>query len=281
MRAGEQGYAMVAAVAGMALFSIVSLTLVESMDTRIAVASAELGQAKASAAADAGIALALDGLLVADRANRWSIDGRTRVIRFDDALLQVRVEDERGKVPVNLLDDEFAQNLVDVIGLGISNRGRIVADSLLDWIDEDDVERPYGAEDAFYRSKGIRPRNGPLQSIDELGTIRGFDAAILDRLRPIITVHFGVGSFDSRFAQPLAIAVMQGGGLDNPAVIDRQRELDGQRPAIELGDDINLIGRPLMVVVQADRPDGSKAERRMVIELTGSKQRPYIVRWFQ
>jgi len=279
-RRGEQGYAVVAAVAGIAVFAMMAVTLVQSSRTTLTVAAAEVGQAKAAAAADAGCALALDGLLARDRANRWSIDGRVRTVSFDDTLLRIHIEDERGKVPLNLLDEETAERLVESAGLGVGERARIAEESLLDWTDNDEDPRPSGAENDYYRARGIRPPNGPLESVDELSQIRGFDPAVVERIRSFVTVNFGIGGFDARFAQPQAIGVMLGGGRDSPAVIARQRELNGQRVAIELGENIDLTGRPLTIVVEATRIDGARAVRRMVIELTGSDVRPYIVRSF-
>lgn len=271
---------MVAAVAGIAVFAMMALALVQSNQSEIVQVSAEVGQAKAAAAADAGLAIALNGLLAKDRANRWSIDGRQRKASFDGATLQIRIEDERGKVPVNLLDDELAARLMEAIGLGFGSSSRIAADSLVDWIDDDEEPRPDGAEVEYYRPKGIRPRNGPLQSIEELAQVRGFDRAMVERMKPFVTVNFGVGSFDARFAHPRAIGVMLEGGADSPVAINRQRELDGQRTAIELGEAIDLVGRPLMISVEATRPEGARAKRQMIVELTGSDARPYVVRAF-
>ncbi len=277
----EAGYATVAAVAGIAVFALMALTLIEASQSEVGTIAAEAGQARAAAAADAGFALALDGLLVKDRANRWSLDGRTRELRFGDARLQLWVEDERGKVPLNLLDEQTAARLVEAAGLGTGEPARIAAESLLDWTDEDEEPRRTGAESDYYRAHGIRPPNGALQSVDELSQIRGFDAATIKRMRPYVTVHFGGGSFEARFAHPAAIGVMLDGGRDSPQAIGRQRELDGQRAAVELGDALDLTGRPLMIVVEASLPGGARAVRRTVIELTGSEARPYVVRSFE
>lgn len=271
---------MVAAVAGMAVFAALAMVLVQSSRSAIVTAVAEVGQARAAAAADAGVALALNGLLIGDRANRWSIDGRTRVLRFEDTTLRIRIEDERGKVPLGLLDEDTAPRLIAAAGVGNSEAERIATDSLLDWTDDDDDPRNDGAESAWYERRSIRPRNGPLQSIDELVAVRGFNAAAVDRVRSFVTVNFGTGGFDARFAQPRAIGIMLAGGEDSPLAIARERELAGQRVAIEIGDDLDLTGRPLMIVVEAARADGSRAARRVVIELTGSRVRPYVVRSF-
>lgn len=274
----EDGYAMVAAVAGIAVFAIMALTLIETGQADIRAVAAEAGQARAAAAADAGFALALDGLLVKDRANRWSLDGRTRELQFGEARLQVRVEDERGKVPLNLLDEQTAARLMETAGLGIGERAQIAAESLLDWVDDDEEPRSNGAENGYYRARGIRPRNGPLQSVDELAQIRGIDPAAIKQIKPYVTVNFGNSGFDAQFAQPAAIGVMLEGGRDSPQAISRQRELDGQRTAIELGDALDLTGRPLLIVVEATLPAGGHVVQRTVIELTGSQIRPYVVR---
>lgn len=277
-RTGERGYASIAAIIMVAVLALVASTTIDRARSRIEVVRADLEQAKVAAAADAGFAMALDGLLVADRAGRWSIDGRDRSFDFDGARLVVSVEDERGKVPLNLLDDLYAQRLVEVLGLGSGLPGRIAAQSLIDWTDSDEDPHPNGAETEWYRNRGIRPRNAPLQSIDELATVRGFDAATIARMRSFVTVNFGAGGFDARYAMPDAMAVMLDGGDGNPLVIQRRRELGGQREAIELGAPVDLVGRPLTIVVDVRRPGGAHLVRRTVIELTGATARPYVVR---
>ena len=54
-------------------------------------------------------------------------------------------------------------------------------DALLDWLDGDDQPRPRGAEREFYlsRKKPYRPKNGPLDSLDELLLIKGMEPSFL------------------------------------------------------------------------------------------------------
>ena len=44
------------------------------------------------------------------------------------------------------------------------------ADAILDWIDEDEEARPFGAEAEYYNAlaTSYSPANGPLQSVEEL-----------------------------------------------------------------------------------------------------------------
>ena len=276
----ERGYAMVAAVASIGVFAALSLSLLSASKLAVVDVAAEQGAMQAGAAANAGLAMALSGLLSDDVADRWSIDGRDRALRYHDARLTIRIEDERGKVPLNLLDETLATRLLEVAGLS-GDRLEIARDSLLDWIDDDEEARPFGAEEAYYVPRGYYPPNGPLQSLAELGAVRGFDPALIARIAPMATVNFGFASFDPRYAHPRAIDVMSGSGTDGPASIARERELAGQRPAIELADAAEMIARPITIVSLAVLPGGARAERRMVVELTGSKERPYAVRAYE
>lgn len=72
-----------------------------------------------------------------------------------------------------------------------------LAESLLDYLDEDDVRLKGGSEDDAYqrRTPPGRPANRPLLSVDELRVVEGFDAALVEALRPYVTVFpYGRGS---------------------------------------------------------------------------------------
>lgn len=275
----ERGYAMVAAVAAIALFALIAASMVQRTGSGVERVQATTDRARLGAAADTALAMALSGLLNPDRAFRWSIDGRDRPLDIDGLRATVRIEDERGKVPLALLDEELAEHVVAVLGLS-GERAAVARDSLLDWIDQDDDPRPDGAESVYYAPQGIAPRNGIPHSFDELTRVRGFDARLTGQLARFATLHFGSGPFDARYAQPLAIDVMQGGGIAGPASIARQRELAGQRPAIELDADTDLAGRSLSIIAQVRGANGARARRAMVVELTGAQERPYIVRTY-
>ncbi|MGI9376969.1 MAG: general secretion pathway protein GspK [Tsuneonella suprasediminis] len=278
MREGEDGYALIAAVASIGVFAAMALTVLSATRTEIDEAAAEQGQLQAGAAADAGVALALSGLMASDVTQRWSLDGREHQLGFDGARLRIRIEDERGKVPISTLDEHMATRLLEEVGLE-GDRLLIARDSLLDWTDGDDDARPFGAESPYYEAAGIRPANGFLGSIEELGSVRGFDAALVERIRPFATAYTARAGFDPKFAHPMALAVMEKGGAGgSPAAIDRARERSGQRTALGFTDAADIEGRPLTIIVEARLPDGARATRRVVAQITGQPDRPYLVR---
>lgn len=279
-RAGEAGYALVAAVASIAVFAAMALAIMASARMGLEDTSADQDQMRAIAAADAGIALALSRLLAADVTQRWSIDGGTRAQRFDTARLRITVEDEQGKVPVGLLNEAQATRLLEQAGL-TGDRLLIARDSLLDWTDDDTQKRPFGAEEPYYHAAGLFPPGGQIGSIDELALVRGFDARIIDRIRPYVTTYTLRSGFDAQFADPRALAVMDKGGKDGPAAIERARELAGQRTALSFSNAPSLVDRPISIAVEATLPNGARAVRTMVVDLTGRSDRPYVVRGYE
>jgi general secretion pathway protein K len=271
----EDGYALLAAVAAIAIFATLALGLVAKLQGSLLLVGAEIERARAEAAAEAGVAVAIANMIGDDRAFRWALDGRPRTMNFAGSRLTIRLIDQRGKVPLLALDEDQVRKLFELLDVP-PEQIEVVTDSYLDWTDDDDEPRTNGAEFAYYARRRIRPPNGPPQSFEELALVRGFDAGLLERLRSVATLHFGNGGFDPRHADPVAIALLSEGGENAPELLARQRELAGQRVAIEL-DDANVAGRTVEVLVDAVTGAGGQSHQRRLVELTGSPSRPYAI----
>ncbi|MEP9360937.1 hypothetical protein [Sphingomonas sp. KR3-1] len=277
---GEDGYALVAAVASIAVFATMALVVLDATRMGLEDAGAEQAQMQAVAAADAGIALALSRVLDVDDPQRWPADGAVHALRFGEADLRIAVRDERGKVPLGLLDEPQATKLLEQAGLG-GEQLLIARDSLLDWIDDDELKRPFGAEEPYYRAAGLRPPGGLLSSIGELALVRGIDPVTVARIRPYVTTFTVRSGFDAHYADPRALAVMDAGGEDGPAAIERARELGGQRTALAFANTPSLVDRPVSIEVLATLPGGGRAARTLVVEFTGNPGQPYLVRAYE
>lgn len=84
--------------------------------------------------------------------------------------------DESAKLNLNAvlnhgLDEQQARRML----LGLPGMTHAIADAILDWIDDDDVPRHYGAENEYYTRlpAPYRARNGTLDSLSELLRVRG------------------------------------------------------------------------------------------------------------
>jgi len=274
----EGGYVLLAAVLAMAAFSLIALEVLAGARGWDAEAAAEIQHARLDAAAQAGVAAAVHGLGAEFAADRWGIDGRPRRMDFNGVSLTIYVEDERGKIPINELNEDQVRTLFSAAGVD-GDRLDTLVDSFEDWTSADEQVSPHGAGAAYYQPYGIKPRNGKLATVDELIHIRGMDEALFSRIAPSLTVNFGQsGGFSPETAQPFAIKVMVGNGEDTPEVIEREREAEGERTAIDETADESLIGRTLTIRVVATDGAHGRLERSQIVELTGDPVQPYWIR---
>lgn len=90
--------------------------------------------------------------------------------------------DESGRLNLNrLLSFELDETQTREMLMYLPNMTEEVADAILDWIDDDEILRPYGAESDYYTSLDppYESRNGALESIDELLQVAGVTADLL------------------------------------------------------------------------------------------------------
>jgi type II secretory pathway component PulK len=273
---GEQGYALIAAVAAIAVFAGLALAITTATRISIASGDGDMARARADAAADAGVAIVVQGLIAGDEDTLALVGGRQRQLDFAGTRLTIRVTDERGKIPLNHIEDDTVTQLLEQAGLA-GDQLAIARDSLLDWLDYDDLPRANGAETQYYARLGIAPRNGGLLSVDELARVRGFTPLLVDQLRPYVTVDNDALPFDPSHAQPQALAVMSTAGGNWPEVIERQREADGEQTAFAATRPAAIQGHPLTIAVDADVGGGGHAHHEVVVEVTGKPGQPYLI----
>jgi general secretion pathway protein K len=274
----ERGYAMIAAIVGVAAFGFIAFELLAQNRGVIAEVRGEAEQAKLSAACSAGFYAAISGLATADVTQRWGIDGRARVVQFGDMTLTITVEDERGKIPLNGIIEEEVRDLFRAVGVS-GQRLDTLADSFEDWEDTDNTPRPAGAEAAAYGGMGYKPRNAGFRTIGELRMLKGMDDTLYSRVASATTVFFGEsGGFSESTSQPLALQVLGESAANSPEVIERTRELSGEAPVPQTLAKVSLLARTLTVRVEA-RKGATYLKRTAIIELTGTGGLGYWIRY--
>jgi len=90
---------------------------------------------------------------------RYGLDNESAKLNLNEILL------------ADLIEDDGARNLL----MALPGMTEDVADAILDWIDEDDDQREFGAEADYYSgmSPPYGPKNGPLDTVEELLLVRG------------------------------------------------------------------------------------------------------------
>lgn len=275
----EEGYALVAAVTSVLAFAYVAFQVLAADEGGIGAVGARISQAKLSAAADAGIAIALQAVGDQDRGARWSLDGRPHQADFAGDKLTIVLEDERGKAPLAGLNDAQARALF-AGGGATGERLDALVTEFRDWQTEGDTTLP----NAGGASDGPPVRHGPIRTVGELIGLKDMDAALLARIAPAVTVFFEeTGPFLPEHASPLALATMNA-DIEQATSPDQggpRADSSLERPAEELSPDDNLEGHTITVRVTARDPSGAQTQRMAIVELSGDANRPVWVRYVE
>ncbi|HVX10486.1 MAG TPA: hypothetical protein VHC22_04860 [Pirellulales bacterium] len=98
--------------------------------------------------------------------------------------------------------------------LGLPGMNVNIADAILDWLDPDDIPRTNGCEREYYTSLGYAPKNGPMESVEELLLVRGVTPQLL--YGPDLDRNGVVDANESSLGM-LASATTSGSGSTNTA----------------------------------------------------------------
>jgi len=187
-RGADRGVALVAVTMAVAVLSVVGVEMAITATTGDRLAANALAVVQAEALARSGMAAARAALFDATGADApdtlrapWLRPLEPQAM--GQGLVRVTVEDEARRLDPNTSPTALPRLLAD---LGLDP---LLADAVLDWIDDDDVARPHGAERRWYAGAHPprEPANRPLHTVGELLLVRGIDARVLERLRPFLT----------------------------------------------------------------------------------------------
>ena len=222
----RRGFALIAAIWLVVAISSVSLEVaLVTRDHRLATAN-RLEGASARAAAESGVEHArarLARVLVegGDR-HTWNdvqalVDPWHRLdgllpdsIVMGDATYRVTFVDLGARLNINKVGEADLRRLFAAERIDAA-KADALAQTIMDWRDPDDFRRGHGAEQADYLKAGLAelPRNAPFESVDELRSVLGMSAEILDRFRDDFTV-LGSGQVNINSAARAVLMALPG-----------------------------------------------------------------------
>ena len=154
----------------------------------------------------------------------WTPDGRRYRWSLDTQTNDLRIIDENGKINLNLADAALLAGLLEALDVE-PGRAKQLAGAIIDWRDPDSLKQPGGgAESADYQAAGLPygARNARFETLGELQRVLGMDAALYERLEPLLTLY----SRQSRPAPPIAARpVLQALGLDAERLLAERERL--------------------------------------------------------
>jgi hypothetical protein len=108
------------------------------------------------------------------------VPGEPMLVVIEGRPVRVTLRDAAGGLNINAADE--GQLYRYFVAIGLSDReASSLSQQILDWIDADSVPRRRGAEADAYARIGVTPRNGAVQSLDELLYLPGMSASLLAR----------------------------------------------------------------------------------------------------
>jgi general secretion pathway protein K len=225
--------------------------------------------------AEAGVERAMLGLLDPHEATVWRADGRPYVLALGEGRVRITLQDEAGKIDLNLASDEILQGLFEAVGLSPADAARMV-DRVVDFRDPDDRRRPAGAEDPDYFAAGRMQgaKNAPFESVDELLQVLGMTREIYERVAPYLSVY-SRRQVEPLSASPLVLEVLR---RVAPEVLARLRT------AQQTGVGATLLIRPRIVAVtaEASTSGGGVFIREAILQRFARPQQPFrILEWRQ
>ncbi len=202
-RAGERGIVLIMVLLLLALISVMVLSVAQEWRTEVLLSRNLLRSRQAAYLAEGGIYYAVGKLVETQLAERrspqltlgepadlWQGDGTLRELRLPGGTVRVRVTDESGKVNLNVAPEALLLSLFEILNFD-GRKASALVDALMDWRDQDSVSRRQGAESDYYASltPPYAAKNGPLDVVEELFWIKGFDPVTFLRLRELFTVQ--------------------------------------------------------------------------------------------
>lgn len=203
MRSKTQvGMAMVIVLWVLSLLTIMAGSFALTMRRETTVVSAIKDNAVALAAAETGLAIAQQRLLLRDEGMRWHADGSVYQVQYQDAEIRIRLFSEQGKIDINKADEALLRLMMESVSSIDMDKQQELVSAILDWRDQDDLVHINGAEKQQYEDAGLayQPANKSFQLIDELQMVLGMNTDIYQQLKPLITVYSGQAKVDLQVA---------------------------------------------------------------------------------
>ncbi len=195
----ERGFALLAVILVLALMSVVVTEFAFSMRLEASMVRAYRDAILGRNLAEAGIQQAIREILTDANVQALDEDGQvafysvpagstalTRVptlqrtdVPLGAGTFSYRITDEESRLNVNAGVPDRMQRLLTAVGVDRIERDAIV-DSIEDWRDANDTNRPNGAETEDYMKLPVpyRARNGNFQDTDELLQVKGMTPEI-------------------------------------------------------------------------------------------------------
>ena len=239
-------------------------------------------------AAEAGLHRAVFEMRNPDLETRWVPDGRAYFMEFGNAVVEMRLTDESGRIDLNRADNEMLIELFLSRGVDEMTAWRL-ADTIEDWRDDDDLPRLYGAEIDEYLAAGYPygPANQNFQTVEELQQVMGVTLELFQSVEDLLTVHGRSTQINPAFAPAEVLAVLPDMDLASARAFVAEREMlhPSEQTALIMpnGQVVSLQGGGSVFSIRsrATLDNGAWSQIEATVSMgTNTRGRPFrVLRW--
>lgn len=272
---GERGLVLVAVLWVLVILSLAALPVMMMGREGAEIAHNAMLRSEARAVAEAGISLALLDFLDPQPGTAVPLDGSTRVLRFDNTAVRVAIEDENGKIDINVADAGLLTRLFRAAGETPLD-AQAFATAIVDWRSSVASSVAGGLQDASGLPQGLQYvlQRFPFASVEALYRVPGIPPALIAKVKGVLTVYSSRGVVDPRTALPLVRAALHA----DADYAETDDDTDQAPPII--GSLPDMAGRAFTIRAIVHPPRGAVFVREAIIRLTGAPDVPYwILEW--
>jgi general secretion pathway protein K len=207
-RRGERGAALLIVLWMILVLSLLAASFIATSRSDLLIARNMVESARARALADAGIARAVVGLGEPDMTLRWRSDGTPYRWPFGGGAVTVSIVSEAGKIDLNAAPAEMLIGLFAHAGADASLSQSLAQAALDRRLAQAPTPQTVGM---------IDPNEPAFAAIEDVGSLPGITAPLLQAVLPLVTVYSGTPTVDPMTA-PRAVLMSLPGA--DPAEID-------------------------------------------------------------
>ncbi|HEY3919307.1 MAG TPA: hypothetical protein VGL83_16070 [Stellaceae bacterium] len=291
-RRRDRGFALVLVIWVLALLALLGAEVAADSRSEAVVSRNRLDLAQARASADAGIALAVMGLLDPNQATRWQADTVPHNVDYAGRPLVITIVDEGGKIDLNNAPIELIGGLLGEFGIN-GDRQAAIGQAILDRrahfaAAAGAVTAPAGRIFPGTQAHVINLAKLAFADVSELRQLPAMTRALYERLEPELTVYSQSPTINPMTASRQTLLAIPGAGAEDidglmAARRGGQTQLDleelSKLAAYTRVDTLHVV----TITVQAKASGGASFKRRAVVAVSPDVplEPARILRWQQ
>ena len=285
----EQGFALLVVIWAIGLIALIALVMITTSRSRLQATANLVDNARAENYADAGVGLARIALTRTfagtDSGKALSLGERPFLCAFSsDAVAAISIEDEAGKVNLNLASASMLSALFRAFGASDAEAGLLGRNVV-------EFTRVAVSQDGIGRSESPQagtspPKHAPMTSPFELDQVAGMRRDLFEAVLPYVTVTSQRPGIDPRQASPVLLAGLSGASFSTIEGMLREAQATAQSagPSGGGGDlpaewNSPSLRSSFRIVADVMTTGGSFFSREVNVEWLGSDQELRTQEW--